>query len=125
MRIRNPVTKTEKNESLPGEFLLPEVSCLVDGDLALGLAGEARDDEEPAVQRPQDPRTLLSGHITALPKPKSEVENNVVDPDPSDTYVFGPPGSESGSVSQRYRSGSDSFYHEAKKVSKTLIPTVL
>jgi hypothetical protein len=70
MRIRNPVTKTEKNESLPGKFLLPKVSCLVDGDLALGLAGEAGDDEEPAVQRPQDPRTLLSGHITALPKTK-------------------------------------------------------
>jgi hypothetical protein len=30
---------------------------------------------------------------------------SVVDPDP-DTYVFGPPGSGSGSVSQRYGSGS-------------------
>jgi hypothetical protein len=42
-------------------------------------------------------------------------------------YVFGPPGSES--ISQRYGSGSGSrsgsFYHQAKKVRKTLIPTVL
>ncbi len=34
------------------------------------------------------------------------------DPDPSDPYVFGPPG-------------SGSFYHQAKIVRKTLIPTVL
>ncbi len=44
-----------------------------------------------------------------------------VDPDLSDSYDFGPPGSGSGSVSRR----SGSFYHEAKIVSKTLIPTVL
>jgi hypothetical protein len=31
----------------------------------------------------------------------------------------------SGSISQRYGSGSGSFYHQAKIVSKTLIPTVL
>ncbi len=46
------------------------------------------------------------------------------DPDPSDPYVFGPPGSESGSISQRH-AGSGSFYHQAKVVRKTLIPTVL
>jgi hypothetical protein len=44
--------------------------------------------------------------------------SSVVDPDP---YVFGPPGS--GSGCQRY--GSGSFYHQAKIVRKTLIPTVL
>jgi hypothetical protein len=33
---------------------------------------------------------------------------SVADPDPR---VFGPPGSGSGSISQRYRSGSGSFYH--------------
>ncbi len=46
------------------------------------------------------------------------------DPDPSDPYVFGPPGS--GSVSQRYKAGSGSgpFYHQAKKVRKPLITTV-
>ncbi len=40
-----------------------------------------------------------------------------------DLYAFGPP--RSGSVSQRYGSGSGSFYHQAKIVWKTLIPTVL
>ncbi len=53
------------------------------------------------------------------------------DPDPPDPHVFGPSGS--GSISQRdgYRSGSSSgsgsgsFYHQAKKVRKTLIPIVL
>ncbi len=39
------------------------------------------------------------------------------DPNPSDPYVFGSPGSGSGFVSQRYRSGSGSFYHEVKKIS--------
>ncbi len=42
-------------------------------------------------------------------------------PDPPDPHVFGPP--ESGSTSQRY--GSGSFYHQAKLVRKTLIPTAL
>ncbi len=56
---------------------------------------------------------------------------SVADPnpdlDPPDPHVFGPPGSGSGSISQRYgsRSGSGSFYHQAKKVRKTLIPTSL
>jgi hypothetical protein len=44
--------------------------------------------------------------------------SSVADPDPFD---FGPP--ESGSISQRY--GSGSFNHQAKIVRKTLIPTVL
>ncbi len=48
---------------------------------------------------------------------------SVADPDPQDPYVIGPPGS--GSISARYGSGSGSFYIQAKKVSKTLIPTVL
>ncbi len=47
------------------------------------------------------------------------LQNSVADPDPSDPYVFGPPGS--GSVNQRYGSGSGFFYHEAKIVSKTLV----
>jgi len=51
-------------------------------------------------------------------------EGSVVDPDP-DPHVFGPPGSGSGSTSQRYESGSGSFYHHAKIVRKTLIPTIL
>jgi hypothetical protein len=40
---------------------------------------------------------------------------SVVDTDP---YVFGPPGF--GSVSQRYGSGSCSFYHHAKMLRKPL-----
>ncbi len=35
------------------------------------------------------------------------VGSSVVDPDPQDPHVFGPPGS--GSISQRYGSGSFSF----------------
>ncbi len=48
-------------------------------------------------------------------------------PDPPDPHVFGSLGS--GSTSQRYGSGScsgsGSFYHRAKIVRKTLIPTIL
>ena len=53
------------------------------------------------------------------------VSSSVADPDPKGPYVFVPPGSASGSISQRYRSGSESFYHHVKIVRKTLIPTVL
>jgi hypothetical protein len=53
------------------------------------------------------------------------LESSVADPDPnpSDPYVFGPPGSGSGSIIQRY--GSGAFYHKAKIVRKTLIPNAL
>jgi hypothetical protein len=55
--------------------------------------------------------------------------SNVADPDPDlpDPHVLGPPGSGSGSISQRYGSlsGSGSFYHYAKIVRKTFISTVL
>jgi hypothetical protein len=37
-----------------------------------------------------------------------------MDPNMSDPYVFGPPGSGSGTISQGY--GSGSFYHQAKIV---------
>jgi hypothetical protein len=60
------------------------------------------------------PRNLYQIYI-------GKVFNNVVDPDPQDPYVFMPPGSASGPISQRY--GSGSFYHQAKIVRKTLIPT--
>ncbi len=51
------------------------------------------------------------------------IKVSVADPDPPDPRVFGPPGS----TSQRYGSGSGSFYHHAKivQVRKTLIPTIL
>jgi hypothetical protein len=71
--------------------------------------------------------TILAMLFTALDINKrnirSGVESSVPDPDPDqpDPYVFGPFGS--GSISQMY--GSESFYHQAKKVRKNLIPTVL
>jgi hypothetical protein len=48
--------------------------------------------------------------------PLTSVADAVPDP-----HVFGPPGS--GSISQRY--GSGSFFHQAKIIRKTLIPTAL
>ncbi len=51
------------------------------------------------------------------------VQTSVPDPDPPDPHVFRPPGS--GSTSQRYGSGSGSFYNHAKIVRKPLIPSVL
>jgi hypothetical protein len=49
-------------------------------------------------------------------------KNSVADPDPdvdpSDPYVFGPPGSGFGSFSQRYGPGSESFFNQAKIVRK-------
>jgi hypothetical protein len=50
--------------------------------------------------------------------------SSVADPVPNpDPYVFRPPESGSGSTSQRYGSGSGSFYHQAKTLRKSLIPT--
>jgi hypothetical protein len=51
---------------------------------------------------------------------KSLHNSSVADPDLSDPYGVGPPGS--GSVSQRYGSGSGFFYQQCKIVRKTLIP---
>jgi hypothetical protein len=45
------------------------------------------------------------------------------DPDQPDLHVFGSPGTGSGYIRKRY--GSGSFYHQAKIVRKTLIPTAL
>ncbi len=49
-------------------------------------------------------------------RPRGTLITIVADPDPSDPYVFGPPGS--GSTRQRY--GFGSFYHQAKTSKKTL-----
>jgi hypothetical protein len=38
------------------------------------------------------------------------VTSSVQDPEPQDPYVFGPPGSASGSVIYLYRYGSGSFH---------------
>jgi hypothetical protein len=60
---------------------------------------------------------------------KTSVPDPDPNPDPPDPHVVGPSGSGSGSTSQRYGSGSGfgsgSFYHHAKIVRKTLIPTIL
>ncbi len=52
-------------------------------------------------------RTLKNKYLT-----KSIFFCSVADPDPSDPYGFGPPGSISGFISTRY--GSGSVYHQAK-----------
>jgi hypothetical protein len=59
----------------------------------------------------------LTHHYLPTTGPDPSLEASSVadpDPNPSDPYVFGPPGSVSGS-----------FYHQAKIVKKALIPTVL
>jgi hypothetical protein len=61
---------------------------------------------------------LLGGagdHTVCLP---GSVADPNSDPDQPDPHVFGPPGSGFGF-------GSGSFYHHAKIVRKTLIPTIL
>jgi hypothetical protein len=68
--------------------------------------------------------TCLSSLIVFLSRVIESIER-IADPDPSDPYVFEPPGSGYGSSNQRYGSGSGSFYHQAKIVRKTMIPTVL
>ncbi len=78
---------------------------------------------EPRVRDQPVPRTQGQGQgYTVRDSSYSVADPN---PDPSDLYVFGPLGSGSRSISQRHGSGSGSFYHQAKIVRKTLIPTVL
>ncbi len=77
-------------------------------------------DPDPQNQLNLDPGHCQIGwnfknHLSSVADPK---------PHPQGPYVFGPPGSGSGSISTRYH-GSGSFYNQAKIVKKTLIPTVL
>ncbi len=69
-------------------------------------------------------QALLATNIlfTFLPYSFISVLASVADtePVPQDLYLFGPPGSKSGSNSTRYGSGSRSFYNQAKLVRKTL-----
>jgi hypothetical protein len=91
----------------------------------------------PGVARPGDSLQLVGMEGQALGQPLAcrviLAENllqlqlqlhfsSVGDPEP-EPHVLGPPGS--GSISQRYGSGSGSFYHQATIVRKTLIPTIL
>jgi hypothetical protein len=74
-----------------------------------------RDVLEPTTAADSVPKVLQPGSgflsiFASVPDP---------DPDPTEPHVFGPPES----ISQRH--GSGSFYHQAKIVRKTLIPTVL
>jgi hypothetical protein len=48
----------------------------------------------------------LQGHLKSHGIIISSVADPDPDPDPPDQHVFGPPGSGSGSISQRYGSGS-------------------
>ncbi len=79
--------------------------------------------------RPQDPRNedllaLSQGDRgQAAQRARQAGSVGYPEPDPEDQHVFGPPGSKSGSINQRY--GSGSFYHQAKIVRKTFIPAVL
>jgi hypothetical protein len=70
---------------------------------------------------------LSSDQGTARVNGIQYVRSSVADPnpDPSNPYVFGPPGFGSVFISQRHGSRSGSFYHQATKVRKTLIPIVL
>ncbi len=87
---------------------------------------------------PPPPSSSPSSPFSSLPLVPEEVSlefftpcSSVADPnpDPPDPHVFGPPGSGSTTASQRYGSGSGScsgsFYHHAKIVRKTWIPTIL
>jgi hypothetical protein len=69
-------------------------------------------------------RTSWSAAFAADPSGIRTFDFSVADPnpDPPDPHVFRP--LESGSISQRYGSGSGSFYHHAKIVRKTLMPTI-
>ncbi len=53
--------------------------------------------------------SLMLGTLYTADQAGDRYSSSVADP-----YVFGPPGSESGSITQRY--GSGSFYHQAKIV---------
>jgi len=59
----------------------------------------------------------------ADPNPDPSDPNTYPNTDPSDPYVFGPPGSESGSISQRF--GYGSFYHLQKIISRRLLVLIL
>ncbi len=93
------------------------VTVLTVGVLRLRAAHKRAAEEE--VEMAWDDTAL---NITVNPLEVSYTDNSVADPDPR---VFGPPGSGFRSISQRFGSGSGSFYHQAKIVRKTSISTLL
>ncbi len=66
----------------------------------------------------EDEKSLVVNEIALMIPYLNRLESSVADPDPdpnpnpSDPYVFGPPGSETGSISKRYGSGPGSSYHK-------------
>jgi hypothetical protein len=60
---------------------------------------------------PSRRRTPSSSSFSAT---HAALQVSIRDPDPQDPYVFGPPESDSGSISTRYGSGSGSFCNQAK-----------
>jgi hypothetical protein len=60
--------------------------------------------------------------VYQVPYPPTVLTGSPADQDPD---VLGPPVYAAGSVSHKYGSGSGSIYHQAKKIRKTLISTVL
>ncbi len=69
-------------------------------------------------------RCTVDSSVAGL-DPNPNPDQSDPNPDPSDPNGFLPPRSGSGSINQRHGSGSGSFFHQAKIVRKTLIPTVL
>jgi hypothetical protein len=55
--------------------------------------------------------------LTVLAVLPSRIAFSVMDPDPQDPHVFGPPRPGSGSISQRYGSGYGSFSFLIKMLS--------
>jgi hypothetical protein len=108
--------KPKKTPKKPGFFpTLQQVALEILANLCTGEAEDSWEVEDNSNISDNEEEEVEEGGV------ENGVEVSVADPDPPDPHVFGPPGS--GSNSQRY--GSGSFYHHAKIVRKTLIPTIL
>jgi hypothetical protein len=98
MQIRIRIRNTDCNIGT-----VPYLPCVKAGECA-GRCGQQRRLSE---RRGAGRRRCCQRHIPQVTNILHYT--SVADPDPSDPYVFGPPGS--GSIRQRYGSGSGSFYH--------------
>jgi hypothetical protein len=75
--------------------------------MLLAVSREFTDQERDVVV----PLLMKGFQVNVLEYVSDSVADPDPNPDPPDPRVFGPPGSGSGSISQRYGSGSGSFYH--------------
>jgi hypothetical protein len=97
----------------------------------LYFRGIIREEQIQLLRSNADTNSYFSGKGPRSMTERRNLVSSVADPDPNpdpkDPYVFGPPGSESGSISQRYGSGSGSgsFNHQAEIARKIFISTVL